>query len=225
VRRRCARAPVDVQGMREIPTTPRGAVLAAPAVMRITRHLGMLLALAAGSGPALAGQKAGVTMPDQIEVAGKTLTLNGIGLREATFLGIDVYVAGLYVEHVSSDPAALVSSGEVKRLVMRFVRDVDRGKVVDAWNTGFHHNAIVPPAQIQPQIDRLDAWMRDFRNGDTLAFTYVPGTGVTVEIDGASKGVLPGDDFARSLFAIWLGPRPPTGDLKRDLLGHHTGAR
>jgi hypothetical protein len=37
-----------------------------------------------------------------ITVAGKTLTLNGMGLREATILNIDVYVAGLYVEHPST---------------------------------------------------------------------------------------------------------------------------
>jgi hypothetical protein len=40
-------------------------------------------------------------------------------------------------------------------------------------------------------------------------------------IDGVHKGVIQGADFARSLFAIWLGPKPPTSDLKRGLLGNH----
>jgi hypothetical protein len=168
-----------------------------------------------------AGKKAGVTMPDTIEVAGKHLVLNGMGLREATWLKIDVYVAGLYVENVSSDPAKLVAANEVKRLVLRFVRDVDRDDIVEAWSDGFKHNATVKVATLKPLIDRLNGWMGDFEDGNTLTFTYVPGTGVQVDFGAARKGTIPGDDFARSLFSIWLGPNPPTGALKEGLLGKH----
>lgn len=173
------------------------------------------------TGTARAGQKAGVTMPDRITVGDKQLVLNGMGLREATFLKVDVYVAGLYVEHPSSDPGQLVRNNENKRLVLRFVRDVGHGDIVDAWNAGFRNNATVPLAQLKPSIAQLNSWMPSFRDGDTLTFTYVPGAGVTVEINGQKKGVIAGEDFARSLFSIWLGPKPPTGDLKRGLLGNH----
>jgi len=184
------------------------------------------LMLAAGlvaslAGPAAAGEKAGVKMPDAIEVAGKPLKLNGMGLREATFLNIDVYVAGLYLETVSSDAAAIVRSSQVKRLVLRFVRSVDRDDILEAWRDGFKGNATVKVSTIQPAIDQLNGWMKDFSDGDRLVFTDVPGEGVTVEINGTRKGVIKGDDFARSLFAIWLGPKPPTSDLKTGLLGKH----
>src|SRR5690349_2730823 len=79
--------------------------------------------------PVAAGDKAGVKLPDAIEVATRPLKLNGMGLREATFLNIDVYVAGLYLETASSDPVAILQSTQVKRLVIRFVRDVDRGDI------------------------------------------------------------------------------------------------
>jgi hypothetical protein len=181
----------------------------------------LLLALTLAFGAAHAGSKAGVTMPDNITVAGKSLTLNGMGLREATFLKIDVYVAGLYVEHASSDASRLVKADEVKRLVLRFVRNVDRDDIVEAWSNGFKGNATVPVKQLQPLIDQMNGWMPRFHKGDTLAFTYVPGEGVTIEINGVKKGVIKHDDFARSLFSIWLGPKPPTGDLKRGLLGRH----
>jgi len=192
--------------------------------MRRPSFLIFVLALALATTlvrPAAAGEKAGVKMPDAIEVAGKHLALNGMGLREATFLKIDVYVAGLYLETVSSDAAAIVRSSQVKRLVLRFVRDVDRDDILDAWHDGFKGNATVKLVMIQGSIDRLDGWMGDFSDGDTLAFTDVPGEGVQVEINGARKGVLKGEDFARSLFAIWLGARPPTSDLKTGLLGKH----
>lgn len=185
----------------------------------------ILLIIAITAAPAVAGKKAGVTMPDRITVGDKTLVLNGMGLREATFLDIDVYVAGLYLERVSSDPNAIIAMTGPKRLVLRFVRDVGRKDIVDAWNTGFHNNALAPLPTLRPRIQLLDSWMPSFDDGDTLVFTYVPGGGVTVEINGKRKGVIQGDDFARSLFAIWLGPKPPTGDLKRGLLGNHPEAR
>lgn len=171
--------------------------------------------------PASAGEKAGVKMPDTIEVAGKQLKLNGMGLREATWLKVDVYVAGLYVENLSSDPGAILRTPQVKRLVLRFVRDVDRGDILKAWHEGFKGNATVKLSEIQSQMDQLDRMMGDFDDGSTLAFTDVPGTGVSVEVNGVLKGVLKGDDFARSLFAIWLGPKPPSGALKTGLLGKH----
>jgi len=176
------------------------------------------------AGPSLAGRKAGVTMPDTIVVANQQLVLNGMGLREATWLDIDVYVAGLYVQHPTSNPDALIRKDEVKRLVLQFVRDVGHGDIVKAWHEGFKGNATVPLAKLDPYIKQLDAWMPSFNDGDTLTFTYIPGQGVAVDINGARKGVIQNADFARSLFAIWLGPKPPTHDLKRGLLGSHPNA-
>ena len=178
-----------------------------------------LLALAATT--AHAGSKAGVTMPDTINVGDKQLTLNGMGLREATWLNIDVYVGGLYLEHVSSDAATIISSNQTKRLILHFVRDVDRSDIVKAWNEGFTNNATVQRATIQAQIDRLDSWMGDCADGSSLTFTYEPGKGVAVDVGSTRKGVIEGDDFARSLFSIWLGPKPPTKALRKGLLGSH----
>jgi hypothetical protein len=179
------------------------------------RWIAVVLMVLAGT--ALAGKKAGVTMPDRVTVAGQPLVLNGMGLREAT-LGIDVYVAGLYVQHPTSDPAALIDARQPKQLVLKFVHDVDHEKIVKAWHEGFAKSATVPMSQLRPYIAQLDAWTPSFSEGDTLTFTYVPGSGVTVAVNGVTRGAIADPDFAQSLFAIWLGPRPPSGDLKRGLL-------
>jgi len=180
-----------------------------------------MLVFGALATPATAGTKAGVTMPDQVTVGDKTLVLNGMGLREATILKVDVYVAGLYVEQPSSNPAQPVGARQVKRLDLRFVRDVGHDDIVEAWREGFRNNATVPVAQLQPLIDRLEGWMPSFHKGDTLTFTFLPEAGVAVDINGVRKGVLQGDAFAQSLLSIWLGPKPPGGGLKRGLLGDH----
>jgi hypothetical protein len=169
--------------------------------------------------PSIAAKKAGVTMPDAITVGDTRLTLNGMGLREASFLKVDVYVVGLYVQTPSPDPTQLILSNQTKRLVLRFVRNVDREDIVKALSEGFKNNATVPIAQLQSQIATLESWTQGFKKGDTLTFTYVPGQGVQVDINNVPKGVIPGEEFAHSLFAIWLGARPPTGDVKAGLLG------
>jgi hypothetical protein len=189
--------------------------------MRVATWLvlaGAGVALAAGE--ADAGKLAGVSMPETVTVAGKRLTLNGMGLREATVFDVDVYVAGLYVEQPSSEPAALLAPDQPKMLVLKFVRDVDRDDMVDAWNKGFQKNATTSLDTLRPMIQQLNGWMPgELEDGDSLAFTYVPGEGVTVSHNGVRKGIIANAEFARSLFSVWLGPKPPGKALKRGLLG------
>jgi hypothetical protein len=170
--------------------------------------------------PALvfAASKAGVTMPDSLTAGGKTLALNGLGLREATVMNIDVYVAGLYLENKSSDPAAILESQQVKRLDLVFVRDVDREDIVDAWKDGFKKNG-ADLAAMGPRIGTLNAWMTDIKEKDSLVFLMEPQKGLTVTVKGRVKGTIPGDDFSKAFLAIWLGPSPPNKGLKTGLLG------
>ena len=74
--------------------------------------------------PAAAKELAGVTMPDTLTVAGKTLKLNGMGLRKK--MGFKVYVGGLYLEAPSSDAKAILAADAPKALKMHFLRSVDR---------------------------------------------------------------------------------------------------
>jgi hypothetical protein len=174
-----------------------------------------LLAVTAGA----AQKKAGVTMPDQVEAEGRTLTLNGLGVREATALRVQVYVAGLYLETPSSDPAEVIESEQIKRMHLVFVRDVSRDDIADAMREGIAANAGPRAAALEPQLAQLLTWLEPMKSGQSLIFTYVPQRGVLVHIDGASRGVIEGPEFARVLFSIWLGPEPPNQGLKRGLLG------
>jgi len=168
---------------------------------------------------ASAGELAGVALPDRIQVDSRTLVLNGMGLREATFLKVDVYVAGLYLETKSSDPDAIVRSEQAKRLVMKFVRAVGRKDLVKAWDESFQESAGASLAALKDRVATLDSYMSDVPNGALMSFTYLPGSGVTVEVQGATKGVIAGTDFSQALFGIWLGSHPPNPGLKDGLLG------
>ena len=50
---------------------------------------------------------------------------------------------------------------------------------------------------------------------------YKPGKGVAVIINNKMKGVMPGLEFKKALFAIWLGGKPASGKLKKGMLGQN----
>lgn len=162
-------------------------------------------------------EKGGVKMPDSVTVSGQTLKLNGLGIREATIFAIDVYVAGLYVPTPSKNPQTLMNSDVPKKLVLSFVRDVDADDISGAFTESFERNKFGPA--ILAKIKKLNGWMTDMKEGQSMSFTYVPGTGLEVEVKGQKKGTIEGKDFQASFLAIWLGPNPPNSGLKKGLLG------
>ncbi len=182
--------------------------------------LAVILATLATAGSAFAGQKAGVTMPDSIRVADKTLVLNGMGLREATIFNVDVYVAGLYLERKTASAQEILTSKQVKRLLLVFKRDLSRSDMVDAWRDGFKTNGGKALPSLRDRVKQLSSWMADVDKGQRMTFTYVPGSGIEVSVKGQRKGLIPGDDFAKVFFSIWLGPKPPNKGLRSGLLGH-----
>jgi hypothetical protein len=146
------------------------------------------------------------------------LVLNGLGARLATMLKVKVYVAGLYVKEHSHDPAAIIATDQPRYLELDFLRDVTKKEMTDAWTEGFKKNAGAKLASLTGDIDMLNAAMADLPKGSKLAFSYQPGTGTAVAIDGANKTVVPGADFASALISIWLGD-PPNKEVKTGLLG------
>ena len=171
--------------------------------------------------PAWAGELAGVTLPERATVEGSTLVLNGMGVREATWLKIKVYVAGLYLEGKSSDAGAILRTDLPKRIVFVFVRSVGRKRIIKEWDESLKANVGKDFAALEDRVATLHAWMPDtVGKGDEMVLTYLPGKGVVVEIRGEVRGTIPGADFARALFTIWLGARPPNQTLKMGLLGH-----
>lgn len=182
-----------------------------------------LAAMLAASPPALAGECAGVSVPDTVSVDGKPLVLNGMGLREATLFKIDVYVAALYVEHRSADAAALVSGEEIKQLRIRFVRKVSREDMLENMRRGFMAGAGDKWAALEERFNELKAWMPALQSGDEFIITYRPNIGIDVQRGNLSLGPIAGKDYADATLRIWLGDHPPSAELKRGLLGGPCG--
>jgi len=72
---------------------------------------------------------------------------------------------------------------------------------------------------MEPSIAHFTSLVGDVKKGDVMSLTWRPGVGVDVTQNGTSRGSVPGDAFARTLFTVWFGPKPGDENLKRGMLG------
>ncbi len=184
---------------------------------KLALSLAVLLLVSASTFNLNAANLAGVTLPDTQQVAGKTLVLNGMGIR--TKYMVKVYVGGLYLEQKSSDANAIIKSDAPKQIVMKFLHGASKSQMSDAFNEGFSDNSPEATKTMKTQIDQLVNALDAVKPGDTMVFTYVPGTGSSMEINGQNKVTIADPAFAPVLFSVWLGPKPPNADLKKGMLG------
>ena len=166
---------------------------------------------------AAASEVAGVRLPETATADGKTLKLNGAGLRKK--LMFKVYVAALYVENPSKDAAAVLSATEIKSMRLHILRSLKGAQVTDAISEGFERNSKDQIPKLKPRLDKLGTMIPDVVEGDEIALTWIPDKGTNVTVRGTDRGMIEGRDFADALFAVWLGPNPVQDDLKKALLG------
>jgi hypothetical protein len=176
------------------------------------------VSMAVLAAPALAREINDVQVPETVTVEGKTLKLNGAGIRKAYFIKVKVYVGALYLETPSTDPEAIVSSEQVKSVHMSFLRNVGKEKIMNAFKEGFEKNSADKAAALTPRLDKISQALSDLKTGSELDVTYVPGKGTTVSLVGGGSATVEGKDFGDAIFRNWLGKEPADADLKTDML-------
>ena len=159
----------------------------------------------------------GIHFEDIYETEGIRLEVKGTGLLR--YLGfIKAYVGALYMEVGSS--ADEVLSDKPKRL------EVEYFYALKGEDFGLTTNKVIAKntdaqtlKKIRPQIDYHNSLYEDVRPGDRYSLTYIPGRGTELALNGKTKGIIKGADFASALFAMWLGEFPMNKPFKEQLLG------
>jgi hypothetical protein len=176
------------------------------------------LATLALASPAIAREVAGVEFPETTSVGGQELRLNGAGIRSKLF--VKVYAGGLYLAQPSADEGAIVAADAPKRVRMVFLREVDKGKIMETYQEGFENNSAGPGlAALLEKLARIGPALADMKKGGEMSVTYVPGQGTTVAAAGGGSVTVEGKDFGDAMFRNWLGPKPADGSLKKAFLG------
>lgn len=167
-----------------------------------------------------AAEVAGIKLDDSLRIGGSELLLNGAGIRSKLF--IKVYVGALYVGQKSNVSAAIVDSPQPRRMVMRLLRDLDAETLASAMDEGLRaNNSPAELADMKAQAEALAGIMKSIgkaREGDTIAIDF-SADGVTVSLNGETRGKVAGPGFAKALLKVWLGDKPADASLKKALLG------
>lgn len=178
--------------------------------------LALILAFTIVPHTLFAGELAGVTMDDTIQIGGKTVTLTGMGIRTKTFLKVKVYVAGLYMEKPSTSTVDIIGSDQARAMVMSFLyKKVEGEKLQAGWREGFEANTPSAGPDLKKRMDQfVSVFSTAAMKGDSYIFAYEPGKGTTITLKGEIKATIPGADFASALMAIWFGDKLGDGGLK-----------
>lgn len=175
------------------------------------------LALLLSTGAVHAAQLGGVQMADSLTVGGERLVLNGMAIRDKFF--IKVYIGGLYLQKPAHNAEEILHADTPRALLMQFVREVKRDKLVAAYGEGFSNNAADLTARQKTNIERFYAFLPDVKDGDRIGYVYEPGKGSRFSLNGAEKLAIDGKEFADLFLLVYIGQHPPTADVKRGLLG------
>lgn len=187
------------------------------------RHIiaSMALALFFAGTQAAAREYRGIEFPDTVKPEGSNveLRLNGIGVRTKLFFKI--YIGALYTTGKAGSRDAVQALEGPNRVMMHFLYDeVEREKLVSAWNEGFQANSSPEQlAKLQERIERFNRLFKTAVAGDVILLDYIPGEGTRVIINGERMGVIEGRDFNTALLDIWLGDEPADSGLKEGMLG------
>ena len=164
----------------------------------------------------------GVIVPRHIDFKGKQLELNGFGTRSK--LWMDVYVQALYLSVLSQDAEAILNSNSIMGIRIQITSSlVTSKKLSKAFEKGLRKSIGEENIEkIRPQADILEKLIgreptveKDFFN-----LIYSPeDTSIWVYKNDKLEGKIPGLEFKKAFFGIWLSDNPVDADLKNDLLG------
>jgi Chalcone isomerase-like len=169
-----------------------------------------------------AGEVDGVNIPRVIKFDNREITLNGVGSR--TKLWIDVYTLALYLTKPSQNAKEILESNSAMGMIFfinsslinskNFSKNVSKGLRNSAGEALW--------LKFKPELDLLDEFVNsdEIVKNDVFNLVYNDhDSSIWVIKNGILKGKIPGFEFKKALFGIWLSEKPIKESLKNELLG------
>ncbi len=145
-----------------------------------------------------------------------TLPLRGVGVK--TLFMMRLFVAALYLDPQVKAQDAL--NDVPKHLEVKFFTTIPGSEFAKFTIKTMKNNTTKSEfKQIADRFKLMEELFPSIKNGDVFSLTYKPGAGTVFTLNGVERGVVPGADFGKAIFATWLGARPIDNILKRQVLG------
>jgi len=157
--------------------------------------------------------------PNSIEYQGVKLMLNGQGTRIKFFM--KVYDTSLYLGSQSSNAEEILNSNEAMAIRLDVTSTmVTTDAMKDALNSGLVKSTENNISPISKEIEQLiSTFNSDVTDSDFFEFIYMPNTGTNVLKNSTYIDTVPGLEFKKAFFGIWLSKNPIQKSLKKAMLG------
>jgi len=168
--------------------------------------------------PVYAVEVAGVNLPDSVEIGGKTLQLNGYGIRKKYFFKI--YVGSLYTVGKATSTEQVVNALSGKLIRMNFLYSkIDKEKIVGGFAKGIENNT--PELRKDPAVEQfLGLFDADFVEGDQVDLAMSDANNLNVIHNGRQLGTIRSPNLVKAVLLIYLGNDPADDDMKAGMLGN-----
>lgn len=163
----------------------------------------------------------GVDVPGQITVAGRSIPLNGAGVRtvKLAFIPIKAYVAAFYAPSPLTSAEAVLNAEGPLVFTFTFLQGVGQGQVTEAWNAQFAASATFTYPGLAADQARFVGFFGPLEKGGVERVELV-GSDTRVFDGGALKGTISGRNFQKAFLSLWFGSKPVMPSLKQSLLGN-----
>jgi hypothetical protein len=157
--------------------------------------------------------------PKAIEFEGSTLMLNGKGTRVVFFM--KVYEGSLYLETKNADADEIINNSSPMALRIDVISEmVTADAMKKALSDGLEKSTNNNTGPILNEIEQLSASFNSaVTSGDFFEFIYIPKIGTHVLKNNELVELIPGLDFKKAFFGIFLSNNPIQKNLKKAMLG------
>ena len=157
--------------------------------------------------------------PQNIEFKGSNLILNGQGTRVVFFM--KVYEGSLYLENKNSDADEIINSNTSMALRIDVTSEmVTADAMKKALSEGLEKSTNNNTSHILDEIEQLSSsFNSDVASGDFYEFIFIPKIGTHVIKNNELVKLIPGFDFKKAFFGIFLSKNPIQKNLKKAMLG------
>lgn len=118
-------------------------------------------------------------------------------------------------------PETILAADCPFELRLTYLRDIQKNTILKSANRMLEKN--LDPAilgQISKRVARLHRTYEDIKRGNRAVLRYHPQAGTTFFFNDKPRTTIPGKDFAKYYFQIWLGAKPVSPAMREALLGH-----
>jgi len=144
------------------------------------------------------------------------LKLRGVGVK--TLFMMRLFVAAFYV--MPQVQVNDVLNDVPKHLEVKFYTYIPSAAFTNYTIDRMKANVSIEEFNgLRNRFKRMGELFPNIVNGDVLTLTYEPGKGTTFVHNGMVRGSIEGADFAKAIFATWIGPKPFDHILKNQVLG------